>query len=170
MAAREELERLAEECEVCALDADESLDDHMISCPVCSDHVTKAEEIDRMVQEMAQLAKEPEEMRQGFVYGSVAEILGMPEEKREEAMRDMFYNITDLNTAQQTHMIKTRTDVITSLPKPERDKVLHSARHIYASFDVDRRIREEQAIITATQAYNPLKRTLVRRMYRNLMR
>ncbi len=85
-------------------------------------------------------------------------------------MTDMFDDLSELNEAQRTTIIKTRTDVLTSLPKDDRDKMMHSARHIYSDYSVDRRIQEEQAILAATHDYNPLKRTLVRRMYRNLMK
>jgi len=49
-------------------------------------------------------------------------------------------------------------------------KTMDSTMHIYSDYSVDRRIKEEHGIVAATQDYNPLKRTLVRRMYRNLMK
>jgi hypothetical protein len=170
MSKREDLEHLAEECESCALEADESIDSHLIQCQSCIDHMAKAEEIDRMVQQMAAISMESEEERSGVMIKSIDEYLAMSEEERDKAMKDMFDDVSELNEAQRTVVIKTRTDVMTSLPKDERNKMLHSARHIYSGYNVNRRIQEEQSILAATQDYNPLKRTLVRRMYRNLMK
>jgi isochorismate hydrolase len=170
MSAREDLEHLAEECETCALEADESIDSHLIQCQSCTDHVAKAEEIDRMVQQMAAVSKQTEEERSDVLVRDIEGYLAKSAKERDDAMTDMFDNVSDLNEAQRTVIIKTRTDIMTTLPKGERDKMMHSARHIYAGYDMDRKVQEEQAILTATEDYNPLKRTLVRRMYRNLMK
>ncbi len=170
MSAREDLEHLAEECETCALEADESIDSHLIQCQSCVDHVAKAEEIDLMVRQMAAISKQTEEERSDVLVKDIGEYLAKSAEERDDAMTDMFDNVSDLNEAQRTVIIKTRTDIMTTLPKDERNKMMHSARHIYAGYDMDRKVQEEQAILTATEDYNPLKRTLVRRMYRNLMK
>ena len=170
MSKREALEHLAEECETCALEADDSIDHHLITCQSCIDHAAKADEIEQVMQQMAQLSMESEEERSEVMVNSVGEFLSMPEDQRDEAMTDMFDDLSELNEAQRTTIIKTRTDVMTSLPKDDRNKMMLSARHIYMGYSVDRRIQEEQAIVAATQDYNPLKRTLVRRMYKNLMK
>ncbi len=168
--AREELEQLAEECEVCALDHDESIDNHLITCPSCSDHVDKANEIVHMIEHMKQLSRDDEEMRKDLITHDMEEFLALSDEERRDAMTDMFDNIADLNEAERTVIVKTRTDIMTSLPKEERDKMMASARNIYSGYDANRIISEEQAIQAATADYNPLKRTMVRRMYRKMMR
>jgi hypothetical protein len=170
MTQREELEQLAEECEVCALEHDESIDNHLVTCPSCTDHVEKAEEIAHMIGHMKQMSRDDEEFRKEILVHDIDGYLAMSEEERTNAMADMFDNLADLNEAERTVIVKTRTDILTSLPKGERDKMMDSARQIYSGYDVNRRITEEQAIQTATEDYNPLKRTLVRRMYRKLMR
>lgn len=168
--AREELELLAEECEVCALEHDEPIDNHLITCPSCSDHVDKANEIAQMIEHMKQISRDDEETRKVLLQHDVDSFLRMSDEERTDALSDMFDNLGDLNEAERTVLVKTRTDIMTSLPKEERDKMMESAQHIYSNYDVNRRITEEQAILAATQDYNPLKRTMVRRMYRKLMR
>jgi hypothetical protein len=168
--AREELEQLAEECEVCALEHDEPIDNHLITCPSCSEHVDKATEIAHMIEHMKQISRDDEEMRKDLIVHDVDGWLAMSEEQRTDAMADMFDNIADLNEAERTVIVKTRTDILTSLPKGERDKMMSSAKKIYSGYDATRRITEEQAIQAATADYNPLKRTMVRRMYKKLMR
>jgi hypothetical protein len=167
---REELEQLANECEVCALEHDESIDNHLITCPSCSGHVDKANEIAHMIEHMKQMSRDDEEMRRGILTHDVSSFLTLSDEERTEAMADMFDNLADLNEAERTVLVKTRTDIMTSLPKAERDMMMTSAREIYAGYDANRRITEEQAILAATMDYNPLKRTMVRRLYRKMMR
>ena len=168
--AREELEQLAEECEVCALEHDESIDNHLIICPSCSDHVDKAEEIAHIIEHMKQISRDDEEMRREMIVHDVNGFLAMSDEERTDAMSDMFDNLADLNEAERTVIVKTRTDILTSLPKEERDKMMTSAKQIYSGYDINRRITEEQAVLAATTDYNPLKRTMVRRMYKKMMR
>jgi hypothetical protein len=168
--AREELEQLAEECEVCALEHDESIDNHLITCPSCSDHVDKAEEIAHMSEHMKQISRDDEDMRRELIVHDVDSFLAMSAEERTDALTDMFDNLADLNEAERTVIVKTRTDIMTSLPKADRERMMESAREIYSGYDVNRRITEEQAILAATQDYNPLKRTMVRRMYKKMMR
>jgi hypothetical protein len=168
--AREELEQLAEECEVCALEDDESIDNHLVTCPSCSDHVDKAEQIVHMIGHMKQMSRDDENMRRELMVHDVGSFLEMSELERKDALADMFDNLADLNEAERTVIVKTRTDIMTSLPRNERDKMMASARDIYKGYDVNRRITEEQAILAATRDYNPLKRTMVRRMYKKMMR
>ena len=167
---REELEQLAEECEVCPLEHDESIDNHLITCPSCSDHVNKADEITHMIGHMKQMAVDDEEVRREILVHDVDGFLAMSPEERTDAMANMFDDLNDLNEAERTVIIKTRTDIMTSLPKEDRDQMMDSAHQIYDGYDVNRLITEEQAILAATQDLNPLKRTMVRRMYRKMMR
>ncbi|MCK5415050.1 MAG: hypothetical protein KAJ35_06695, partial [Thermoplasmata archaeon] len=75
--AREELEQLAEECEVCALDHDESIDNHLITCPSCSEHVDKAEEIAHMIEHMKQISRDDEEMRREILVHDIESFLAL---------------------------------------------------------------------------------------------
>ncbi len=167
---REELEQLAEECEVCALDHDESIDNHLVTCPSCSQHVAKAEEIAHALDHMKQMAKDDEEMRRGIMVHDVSGFLALSEGDRRDALTDMFDNLADLNEAERTVLVKTRTDILTGLPRGERDRMMDTAREIYKGYNATRLITEEQAILAATADYNPLKRTMVRRMYRRMMK
>jgi len=167
---REELDQLAEECEVCALDHDESIDNHLVTCPSCSSHVEKAEEITHALEHLKQMAKDDEEMRKGIMVHDVSEFLSLSEVDRKDALADMFDDLADLNEAERTVLVKTRTDILTGLPRVERDKMMATAHEIYKGYNATRLITEEQAIQAATADYNPLKRTMVRRMYKRMMR
>lgn len=167
---RNELEQLAAECETCALVDDGPIDDHLLSCPVCSEQVKMAEDIDHSVHRMRKLSVQPEDTRREVLVHRLEDFMAMPRGERVDAMADMFEDLAELNEAQRTVIIKSRTDILTSLPKEQRDELFETARRIYSDYDLDRRIMEEQAILAATEDYNALKRTMVRRMYRKLMR
>ncbi len=169
MALREDLERLAGECEVCSMADSASIDNHMITCPSCVEHRGKAEEIDRGVQHLRDLTEEPEIDRRHTLGYDYNDLLNMSESQRAQAMMDMFDNTVDLDPEQRTVIVKTRTDIMTSLPKSERDELVRTTRTIYSTYDEDRMAKERQAIEAATAQYNPLKRTMVRRMYRDMM-
>jgi len=167
---REDLEHLAEECEVCALDHDESIDNHLVTCPSCSQHVRKAEEISHALEHMKQMVKDDEEMRKVVMVHDVSSFLSLSDEERKDALADMFDDLADLNEAERTVLVKTRTDILTGLPKEERNRMMTTAHEIYRGYNATRLITEEQAILAATADYNPLKRTMVRRMYKRMMR
>ncbi|UCC93455.1 MAG: hypothetical protein JSW25_01960, partial [Thermoplasmata archaeon] len=150
MALREDLERLADECEACALTDSKSIDNHMITCPSCVDHRMKADEIDGQVERMRVLADKDEMERRHQMGYDVNDFLNMSEAQRAEAMRDMFDNIDDLDTDRRTVVIKTRTDLMTSLPKRERDALMRTARNVYSSYDQERLDAERMAIEEAT--------------------
>ena len=170
MTMREELEQLAGECEACALGHEDPIDDHLVTCPSCSQHVDKAEEIAHQVEHMRRVSRDDEAMRRRLIGNDVEGFLRMSGGERRDALADMFDNLADLNEAERTAIVKTRTDIMTGLPRDERDGMMEAVREIYSGYDVNRRITEEQAIIAATEDYNPLKRTMVRRMYKRLMR
>ena len=75
---------MAEECENCALEADDTIDHHLITCQPCIDHAEKAEEIDDVMQQMARLSMGSEEERAEVMVKSVGEFLSMPEERGDD--------------------------------------------------------------------------------------
>ena len=87
--AREDLEELADECEVCALDHDESIDNHLITCPSCSEHVDKAEEIAHMIEHMKQISRDDEEMRRGILVHDIESFHALSQEERTQAKSHM---------------------------------------------------------------------------------
>ncbi len=169
MSLREDLDRLAGECEACATRDGESIDYHMIACPSCVDHRLKAEQIDGQVREVRNLSTLPEGERRHVVGYDINDFLNMSETQRLDAMKDMFENTSDLDEEMRTKVIKTRTDLMTSLPKKERETLIKTARTVYEGYDQERLESERRVIDHVTADYNPLKRTVVRRMYKQMM-
>jgi len=169
MALREDLDRLAGECNACAMKDSESIDNHMITCPSCVDHRLKADEIEGHVDRMRELADRDELERRHIMGYDVNDFLNMSESQRTVAMKDMFDNIGDLDNGRRTVVIKTRTDLMTSLPRRERERLMRTARAVYSGYDAERMEMERQAVDEVTASYNPLKRSMVRRMYRDMM-
>ncbi len=160
---------MAGECEVCTLADDASIDNHLITCPSCVEHRFKAEEIVEETDRMRALTDEAESERRHKMGYVVNDYLNMSEQERYNAMMDMFDSLEKLDEKDRAVLVKTRTDILTSLPRKERDKLLNTTRTIYSDYDQDRLDIEQKAIQNATAEYGPLKRTMVRRMYKNMM-
>jgi len=169
MTLREDLERLAGECEVCALTDQGSVYDHMLFCPSCHQHELKAEEIERELTKMDQLASETDMERMHRFGWEVNDIIHMSDKERQNAVMDMFDNLGDLTERQRRILVKTHTDVLLSLPRVEREKLLAATRTVYASYEPDRLARWKGTIEAVTRAYGPIKRGMVRKMYNGIM-
>jgi hypothetical protein len=170
MTLRKDLDRLAGECQVCAMADKGSLYDHMLFCPSCQEHSQKAEEIERELKSMGELSAEAETHRRNRLGYEVIDILGMSEGERLEAMRDMFDNLGELNERQRRVILRTHTDLLLALPKAEREKMLRTTSTVYASYPKERLAREGRTVRAVTEAYGPIKRSMVRRMYSGILK
>jgi hypothetical protein len=169
MSLREELDRLAEECDLCSLSDDGSLDEHLVTCPSCHDHLKKAEEVSQMIQTMKMLAAKPEEDRHKILSARIHGFTQMPDEKRYDAITDMLDALHELPQEDVNTVVRTRLDILTGLPRDERMKLLGSMKDIMQNWSMDRKMIEQQAVMTATDDYMMLKRMMVRRMFKKLM-
>jgi len=169
MSMKKELDRVVAACEACATDDDSSIDEHMATCPVCVDQGKKVVEISQMIQTFQLMAAKPEEDRHNILAARMNGFLSMPEEKRVDAMTDMFDTLEDLTPEQRNTIVKTRTDIITSMPKEDRNKLLGSAKEIFETWEPDRKMMEKEAIMYATDDYMMLKRMMVRRMFNKML-
>ncbi len=96
MSMKQELDQLAAACEACATDDDLSINEHLAACPACEDHGKKAEEISQMIQTFQMMAAKPEEDRKKILNARMNGFLTMPDDKRVDAMSDMFDTLEDL--------------------------------------------------------------------------
>ncbi len=169
MSMKQELDQLAAACEVCATDDDLSIDEHMTACPACEDREKKAEEISQMIQTFQMMSAKSEEDRKKILNARMNGFLSMPDDKRVDAMTDMFDTIEDLTPDQRNTIVKTRTDLLTSMPKDDRNKIMGSAKEIFSTWEPDRKMMEKEAIMYATDDYMLLKRMMVRRMFKKML-
>ncbi len=160
---------MAAACEACATDDDLSIDEHMAACPACDDREKKAEEISQMIQTFQMMSAKSEEDRKKILNARMNGFLTMPDDKRVDAMTDMFDTIEDLTPDQRNTIVKTRTDLLTSMPKDDRNKIMGSAKEIFSTWEPDRKMMEKEAIMYATDDYMLLKRMMVRRMFKKML-
>jgi hypothetical protein len=151
------------------MDDDASIDEHMTNCPSCVDHSKKAEEISQMTQTFQMLSAKDEESRKKILAARMNGFLSMPDDQRVDAMTDMFDTLENLNEDQRNAVVKTRTDILTSLSKEDRQKILGSAKMIFSKWGEDRKMMEQRSLMYATQDYMLLKRMMVRRMFKKMM-
>lgn len=170
MSMKAELEHLTHECEVCALSDEGSIDEHLESCQPCQERAKKAEEISQLIESMQVLASKPEEERRMVLATRFASFASMPDEKRRTAISDMLDSLEDLNDTQRNVIIKTRTDILTSIPKTEREALMGTMRDVMQGWSSERKLIEERSIKAATEDYMVLKRTMVRRMFMEILK
>ena len=111
----------------------------------------------------------PEEDRKKILNARMNGFLSMPDDKRVDAMTDMFDTIEDLTPDQRNTIVKTRTDLLTSMPKDDRNKIMGSAKEIFSTWEPDRKMMEKESIMYATDDYMLLKRMMVRRMFKKML-
>ncbi|MCK4969045.1 MAG: hypothetical protein KAS77_00905 [Thermoplasmata archaeon] len=141
----------------------------MTACPACEDREKKAEEISQMIQTFQMMSAKSEEDRKKILNARMNGFLTMPDDKRVDAMTDMFDTIEDLTPNQRNTIVKTRTDLLTSMPKDDRNKIMGSAKEIFSTWEPDRKMMEKEAIMYATDDYMLLKRMMVRRMFKKML-
>lgn len=170
MTLREDLDRLAGECEVCALADEGSVYDHMLFCPSCQQHSLKADEIEGELRRIGELSTGPEMERLHRMGYEINDVIHMSEEERLEAVREMFDNLGELNERQRRAIIKTHTDLLLALPKAQREGMLRTTSMVFSSFSPRRLSREAKTISAVTWSYGPIKRGMVRKMYEGFLK
>jgi hypothetical protein len=141
----------------------------MSACPACEDREKKAEEISQIIQTFQMMSAKFEEDRKKILNARMNGFLSMPDDKSVDAMTDMFDTIEDLTPAQRNTIVKTRTDLLTSMPKDDRNKIMGSAKEIFDTWEPDRKMMEKESIMYATDDYMLLKRMMVRRMFKKML-
>ncbi len=169
MTAREELEKLAKECEECAGKDKASFEEHFEKCPACQERKAKAEKLTQMMEMMQMLASKPEEDRRQILAARMEAFSTMPEDKRIAAITDMLDGIAELSEEDRIKIVKSRTDHMTKLPKDKREVLMGSLKKIMSAWPEERKMMEKRAVMAATQDYFILKRMMVRNMFKKML-
>jgi hypothetical protein len=170
MSMREDLDRLAGECQTCVMADEGSVYDHLLHCASCRQHSVKAEEIDNNLKMMDGLSAEDDEERRHKLGYEMNDIIQMTSKERLDAVKDMFDNLGDLTERQRRAIIRTHTDILLSLPKTQREMMLKATRVVYSSFPSDRLAREKKTVNAITGSYSFIKRGMVRKMYDDVLK
>jgi len=169
MTQREELEKLAIACEECASKDPASFDKHLDKCPLCHEYKTEAEKINQMMEAVQMLASKPDEERRKILGIRLEQFSTTTEDKRMMAISDMLDAIGELSEGDRRKIVKTRTDIITGLPKEKRDILMGTLKKVIAKWPEDRKKMEKHDIMAATQDYFILKRILVRMIFKKML-
>ena len=85
---------------------------------------------DDMVGVMKMLAGMPHMMRKPMMKGRINQLLSLPEDKRQESIRDMIGAFTSprVKPKAQESLVATRLEIIGELPEAERRTIIRSRR------------------------------------------
>ncbi|KCZ70506.1 hypothetical protein ANME2D_02526 [Candidatus Methanoperedens nitroreducens] len=169
MTAREELEKLAKECEECAGKDVVSFEEHFEKCPACQERKAKAEKLAQIADMMQMLASKPEEDRRQIFSARMEQFSSLPEDKRIAAITDMLDGIAELPEEDRIKVVKTRIDLMAKLPKEKREILMGSLKKIMSSWPEERKMMERHAVMAATQDYFILKRMMIRNMFKKML-
>ena len=81
-----------------------------------------------MVGMMKMLAGMPSMMRKPMMKGRINQLLSLPEEKRQESIRDMIgaFNSPNIKAGGQEKLVSTRIEIIGELPEDKRRTIISS--------------------------------------------
>ena len=169
MTSKVQLDHLAQLCHECASQDEGSLDGHLSSCPICTEYSKKAEMFNQTLEVLQMMASKPEEERNRILGVRIQQFTTMSDEKRAMAVSGMLEALAELPIKDRIKIVKARTDIMTTLPRSQRDPLLESMAHIMGSWTEERKIIERQALFAATEDYFILKRVMLRKMFDRMM-
>lgn len=165
-----ELDALADQCRECADGDDASIDDHLDNCNVCKEFSEKAESFNMTLEVVQIMASRPEGERHQFLSTRLERYFSIKgEQQRLEALRSLMDAMNELSAEDRTKIIRTRLQILTSLPTEKRKILLGSLQSIYSEWDLEKMMEERTAIHAITQNYPIIKRIVVRSMFKKIM-
>lgn len=81
----------------------------------------------------------------------------------------MLDSLEELSKEDMFRIVKTRTDIITKLPKDKRNILMGTLKEAMSDWTQDRKMMEKRAVMAATQDYFIMKRIMVRMMFKKIM-
>ena len=169
MSLKEELDELADACSACADSDEKSYDQHMMECSACKDYNKKAESMLQMVEVLQMMASKPEEERYNILKARIESFLSMDDSQRKDAISNMLDSIVEVSENDRVKIVRTRTNVLMKMPKEQRTILMDSLGEIMGSWNDERKMMEQRAVMAATEDYMLLKKIMVRRKFQKLM-
>jgi hypothetical protein len=74
-----------------------------------------------------------------------------------------------LTEDERIKIVKTRTNILTKLPKEKRTVLMGTLKEIMSVWTPERKMIEQRALMAATEDYFLLKKIMVRKMFSRLM-
>jgi hypothetical protein len=169
MSLEEDLDILAEACEACAEKDVSSIDEHLDNCPACKSFQEKVLEKSQMVETLQMMASKPEAERHKILGARIESFSTMSTNDRKNAISDMLYALGELTEDERIKIVKTRTNILTKLPKEKRTVLMGTLKEIMSVWTPERKMIEQRALMAATEDYFLLKKIMVRKMFSRLM-
>jgi len=169
MTTKNELDDILEACEACAGADDKSYHEHFEECPTCKEYAEKAEKLNQQIEVLELMAAKPLEARKQILGARIRKFLSLQGPERKAAITELLDGLHELDDDAMSKVVKARTDLMMEIPKEHRETLMGVLKDIVADWPQDRKMRERQAIIKATEDYFFLKRKMVRKKFNKLM-
>jgi len=170
MSKKEEIEKLMKACEECVGKSSDSYEEHFSDCPTCKKYATEAEKLNKQLEFLEDLATKPLETRKQLLGARIRSFLSMPDDKRKEAISDLLDALEDISEDASVKVVKARTDIIMEIPKEHRETLLGVLGDIMSDWPAERKMKEKQAVMKATEDYFFLKRKMARKKFSTLLK
>ncbi|MFW3145788.1 MAG: hypothetical protein ACMUIE_03130 [Thermoplasmatota archaeon] len=169
MTTLKELNNLAKECEKCALQDSRSINDHLKECNTCGDYFEKAENFNKQLKEIRDIAKKSESAIHRDVHERISRIANMEDEDRKTALTDLLDAISILPESDRIRFVRTRTEIITDFSKYERDPIIETMISVTKDWDKERKRIEMTSLMKATDDFPVLKKIMIRNMFEDML-
>lgn len=169
MTTLKELNKLAIECEACAMNDHKSLNAHLKECTTCGEYFNRAETFNIYLEELKEISKKDDMDLHRTLHEKFSGIANMEDSERNEVLTGIYDAISVLPEKDRIRFVKTRTDVLTDFPKYERDPIMTSLSGIAKKWDKERISTERRYMQKATDDYPVLKKVMVRNMFDRML-
>jgi hypothetical protein len=169
MTTKKELDDIMEACEACAGADEKSYEEHFDTCPSCREYAEKAEKLNQQIEVLELMAAKPLEARKQILGARMRKFLSMQPPERKTAISELLDGLHELDDDAMSKVVKARTDLMMEIPKEKRETLMGVLKDIMTDWPQDRKMRERQAVIRATEDYFFLKRKMVRKKFGQLL-
>lgn len=169
MTTKNELNDILDACEKCAGADDKSYEEHFAECPTCQEYAEKAEKLNQQMEVLELMASKPLEARKQILGARMRKFISLPDAERKAAIGELMDALGELTDDAMSKVVKARTDLMMEIPKEHRQKLMGTLKEIMSEWPNDRKMRERQAVIKATEDYFFLKRKMVRKKFGQLL-
>lgn len=169
MIAEGKLEELAKACEECIGNDPGSIEEHFEKCPVCKLYKEQEETVSCITETIRNIASKSEEDRCDALCRKLDKFYSMPDDQRVDAISKMLDSEGVLSEEELFKIVTTRVELLTKLPKEKRIRLIDMLEKAMSNWSEDRKQLEKRAIMTATEDYFLLKKTVLRRMFKKML-
>lgn len=169
MTSKKELEKILDDCNTCADQGDESYYEHFLSCGQCNEYSKLAENFERKIMDLNELASKQESERKEEFGEWLRGIMALPHSDGKKELTDHLDLLAEVSEADREAMVKSRTDIFMSMRKDHRENLFQLMKEICKEWKVDRKTLELLATLNSCDDLPFIQKMIVRRRFGELL-